>query len=65
MRLESDFIQATCTPEFSFDESALFIGDKADLKDKFQNAFRNIVSVFFLNNHQSKRQRHIRIINLG
>lgn len=43
--LESDFIKATCTPEFSFDESALFVGDKADLKDKFQNAFRNISTI--------------------
>merc|ERR1712062_408120 len=43
--LESDFIQATCTPEFSFDESALFVGDKAELKDKFRGAFRNISTI--------------------
>merc|ERR1719461_1611880 len=33
--LDSDFIQSTCTPEFSFDESALFQGDKYHYKDMF------------------------------
>merc|ERR1719483_1572417 len=30
--LDSDFIQSTCTPEFSFDESALFVGHGAHMK---------------------------------
>jgi len=43
--LESDFIQSTCTPEFSFDESALFQGDKYHYKDMFRRAFRNISTI--------------------
>ena len=59
LRLDSDFIQSTCTPEFSFDESALFQGDKVNLyfsnanlnlfkyhyKDMFRRAFRNISTI--------------------
>jgi len=43
--LDSDFIQSTCTPEFSFDESALFQGDKYHYKDMFRRAFRNISTI--------------------
>eukprot|EP00494_Astrolonche_serrata_P024988 UN25248 len=43
--LNSDFIQSQCTPEFSFDESELFLGDKESWKTDFRTAFRNISTI--------------------
>merc|ERR1719361_287380 len=43
--LESDFIQSSCTPEFSFDESQLFRGERLAFKKQFRDAFRNISTI--------------------
>merc|ERR1719361_1660457 len=43
--LESDFIQSSCTPEFSFDESQLFRGERLAFKKQFRDSFRNISTI--------------------